>query len=129
MTASGTGYGNSPQLLGIATADTPTGPFKYVSNKTGSDDPFRTVAEGVANYPAGYQYADATLFQDPVSFKTFVYWRSRMTTGKDGTPTGFRAMELTDDCMGVVLGTDTRVTVTANREGPATTLPNHFGFR
>ena len=42
-----------------------------------------------------------------------------MTKGADGTATGFRAMELSKDCRGVVPSTDLRVTVTANREGPA----------
>jgi len=119
MWVRGTGYGNSPQLLGVLTSDSPTGPFEFVSNKTGSDDPFVTVGEGAKNYPPGYQYADATLFQDPATHKTYVYWRTRMTKGVDGTATGFRAMELTTDCLGVVRGSDTRVTATANREGPA----------
>eukprot|EP01052_Picozoa_sp_SAG31_P032811 SAG31_NODE_3636_length_4035_cov_2.230691_5_plen_485_part_00 len=52
------------------------------------------------------------------TFKTYVYWRTRITTGKDG-PTGFRGMELTEDCRDVVVGSDTRITATANREGPA----------
>lgn len=41
-----------------------------------------------------------------------------MTSGLDGT-TGFRAMELTPDCHGVVPSSDLRITSTANREGPA----------
>eukprot|EP01052_Picozoa_sp_SAG31_P032810 SAG31_NODE_3636_length_4035_cov_2.230691_4_plen_246_part_00 len=65
MWVRGTGYGNSPQLLAVLESTSPTGPFIFVSNKTGSDDPFRTVAEGNPNYAPGYQFADATLFQDP----------------------------------------------------------------
>jgi hypothetical protein len=102
----------------VLESDHPTGPFKFVSNGTDSDDPFTTIAPGIKNYPPGYQYADATLFQDPTTFTTYVYWRTRTTTGLDGT-TGFRAMELTPDCHGVVRESDTRVTSTANREGPA----------
>lgn len=118
MWVRGTGYGNTPQLLGVLTADAPSGPFTFVSNSSGSDDPFRTIAAGIKNYPPGYQYADATLFQDPATLKTYVYWRTRMTTGLNGT-TGLRAMQLTDDCHGVLLESDTRVTATPNREGPA----------
>ena len=81
MWVRGTGYGNTPQLLAVLESDSPTGPFSFVSNKTGSDDPFRTVAEGNPNYPPGYQFADATLFQDPQTHKTYVYWRTRITTG------------------------------------------------
>jgi len=118
MWVRGTGYGNSPQLLGVLTADAPTGPYTFVSNASGSDDPFRTVAPGIKNYPAGYQFADATLFTDPKAFKSYVYWRTRMTTGVTGA-TGFRAMQLTDDCHGVLPATDMRVTQTPNREAPA----------
>ena len=118
MWVRGTGYGNTPQLLGVLTADKPSGPFTFVSNASGSDDPFHTVAAGIKNYPPGYQYADATLFQDPATSKSYVYWRTRMTTGLDGT-TGFRAMQLTEDCHGVLPENDTRVTATPNREGPA----------
>ena len=107
MWVRGTGYGNSPQLLGVLTSDSPRGPFTFASNKTGNADPFRTVAFGIKNYPPGYQYADATLFQDPASHKTYVYWRTRIATGLDGT-TGFRGMALTDDCLDVVPGSDTR---------------------
>lgn len=39
MWVRGTGYGNSPQLLGVAVSDSPKGPFAYVSNKTGTDSP------------------------------------------------------------------------------------------
>lgn len=102
MWVRGTGTGNTPQNLGVAVSDSPTGPFTFVSNASGSDDPFRTVAAGIENYPPGYQYADATLFQDPATLKTYVYWRTRMTTGLDGSTTGFRGMELTADCRGVV---------------------------
>eukprot|EP01043_Picozoa_sp_COSAG02_P061747 COSAG02_NODE_8359_length_2598_cov_13.235447_2_plen_397_part_00 len=120
MWVRGTGYGNSPQLLAVLESDHPTGPFSFVSNRTGSNDPFHTIAPGIANLPAGYQYADATLFQDPrPPHKTFVYWRTRMTKGVDGTTTGFRAMELTNDCRNVLPSSDTQVTVTPNREGPA----------
>ena len=118
MWVRGTGYGNSPQLVAVLESETPTGPFAFVSNRTGNSDPFRTVAKGIKNYKPGYQYADATLFQDPKTFKTYVYWRTRMSTGVAG-PTGFRAMELTADCRDVVHASDTRVTSTPNREGPA----------
>jgi hypothetical protein len=124
MWVRGTGYGNTPQLVAVLTSDTPTGPFAYVSNVTGGgDDPFQTVAKGIKNYPPGYQYADATLFQDPVTFKTYVYWRTRITTGLDG-PTGFRGMELTENCLDVVPASDTRITATPNREGPAMFMNN-----
>ena len=118
MWVRGTGYGNSPQLLAVLEADSPIGPFRFVSNATGSDDPFRTIAKGIMNYPPGYQFADATLYQDPQTHKTFVYWRTRITTGLSG-PTGFRGMQLTDDCRDVVPESDTRITATPNREGPA----------
>ena len=71
MWVRGTGYGNTPQLVGILSAPTPTGPFQFVSNASG-DDPFVTIGAGVKNYPPGYQYADATLFQDPATHKTYV---------------------------------------------------------
>ena len=63
----------------------------------------------------GYQYADATLFQDPKSNKTYVYWRSRVNPQN----TGFRAMELTDDCLSIVPESDTQLFTSANREAPA----------
>ena len=59
----------------MLTSDTPTGPFTFISNQTSSDDPFHTIAPGIKNYPPGYQFADATLFQDPQTASTFVYWR------------------------------------------------------
>ena len=118
MWVRGTGYGNSPQLLAVLESDSPTGPFAFVSNRSGSDDPFVTVAQGIQNYPPGYQYADATLFQDPMTYKTYVFWRTRMTKGLDGA-TGFRGMELTADCRGVKPESDLRITATPNREGPA----------
>jgi hypothetical protein len=89
-----------------------------VSNKTGSDDPFTTIAPGIQNYPPGYQYADATLFQDPKTRKTYTYWRTRITSGLTG-PTGFRGMELTADCHSVVPESDTQLFHTPDREGPA----------
>lgn len=92
------------------------GPFTFVSNKTGSDNPFITIAEGIKNYPPGYQYADATLFTDPdPPHKSYVYWRTRMTTGLNG-PTGFRGMQLAEDCLSVLPESDTRITETPNRE-------------
>jgi hypothetical protein len=120
MWVRGTGYGNTPQLVAVLTAPSPLGPFTFVRNRTG-DDPFHTVASGIPNFPLGYQYADATLFQDPQSGKAFVYWRTRITTGRTG-PTGFRGMELTEDCLDVVPQSDTRITATPNREGPAVFL-------
>lgn len=121
MWVRGTGYGNSPQLVAVLESDKPTGPFSFVSNHTGSDDPFHTIAPGIANLPSGYQYADATLFQDPhPPHKTYVYWRTRMTKGiVEGRSTGFRAMELTEDCHDVAPSSDHQITVTPNREGPA----------
>ena len=62
MWVRGTGTGNTPQLLGVASADSPEGPFTFAGNQT---DPFHTVYPGNRNLPVGYQYADATLFQDP----------------------------------------------------------------
>jgi hypothetical protein len=53
MWVRGTGYGNTPQLLAILESDSPLGPFTFVSNATGSDDPFHTVAPGIKNYPPG----------------------------------------------------------------------------
>ena len=53
MWVRGTGYGNSPQLLGVLTADAPTGPFTFVSNRTGSDDPFHTIAAGMLIHCCG----------------------------------------------------------------------------
>ena len=79
-------------LLAVAVADQPAGPFDFVGNAT---DPFHTVYPGNRNLPDGYQYADATLFQDAHSQnKTYVYWRTRVNPQN----TGFRAMQLTDDC-------------------------------
>lgn len=118
MWVRGTGYGNTPQLLGVLQSDSPAGPFTFFGNRSGTDDPFNTIAPGIANFPSGYQYADATLFQDPHTLKTYVYWRSRLDTGANG-PTGFRAMELTDDCLAVKEASDTRVFRTPNREAPA----------
>ena len=123
MWVRGTGHGNTPQLLAILESDSPAGPFVFVSNRTGTDDPFNTVAPGIPNYPPGYQFADATLFQDPQTHRTYTYWRTRVTNGKDG-PTGFRGMELTEDCRGVTPASDTRITATPNREGPAMFVHN-----
>eukprot|EP00322_Chrysochromulina_rotalis_P019487 CAMPEP_0115829012 /NCGR_PEP_ID=MMETSP0287-20121206/876_1 /TAXON_ID=412157 /ORGANISM="Chrysochromulina rotalis, Strain UIO044" /LENGTH=373 /DNA_ID=CAMNT_0003282259 /DNA_START=56 /DNA_END=1178 /DNA_ORIENTATION=+ len=114
----GTGLGNTPQLLAVAVANTATGPFSFVGNRT--LDPFRTIFKGNRNLPAGYQYADATLFQDPVSLRTYVYWRTRINPQR----TGFRAMELTGDCLDVVPASDTRLLETANREAPAVFYAN-----
>ena len=63
MWVRGTGYGNTPQLLAVLTSTSPTGNFSFVRNRTGTDDPFHTIAPGIKNFPDGYQYADATLFQ------------------------------------------------------------------
>ena len=114
MWVRGTGFGNTPQLLAVATADAPTGPFTFAGN---ASDPFHTVYPGNRNLPAGYQYADATLFQDPQGDDraTYVYWRSRVNPQN----TGFRAMRLTEDCLGVVHGSDTRLFSTPDREAPA----------
>jgi len=113
----GTGFGNTPQLLAIATSPSPTGPFAFVGNRS---DPFRTVNPGNPNLPEGYQFADATLFQDPRTNKTFVYWRTRVNPQN----TGFRAMELTDDCLDVKPETDTQLFTTPNREAPAVFFAN-----
>lgn len=75
------------------------------------------------NHHPSDQFADATLFQDPATTRTYVYWRTRITTGLGG-PTGFRGMELTADCRGVRPESDTRITETANREGPAVFVHN-----
>ena len=120
MWVRGTGFGNTPQLLAVATADAPVGPFTFVGNAT---DPFHTVFPGNGNLPGGqgYQYADATLYQDqaqaqnPNQSRTFVYWRTRVNPQN----TGFRAMELTPDCLDVVPGSDTQLFATPNREAPA----------
>jgi hypothetical protein len=118
MWVRGTGKGNTPQLLAVATSSKPTGPFTFIGNQS---DPFHTVAPGNPNLPAGYQYADATLFQDPVSSKTFVYWRTRV----DPQNTGFRAMELIDDCTKVKPETDTQLFQSSHREAPAMFFANH----
>ena len=112
MWVRGTGEGNTPQLAAVAMSDTPLGPFAFVGNVT---DPFHTIYPGNPNLPAGYQYADATLFQDPKSAKTFVYWRTRVNPQQ----TGFRAMELTDDCLDVKHSSDHQLFQTPNREAPA----------
>ncbi len=109
MWVRGTGEGNTPQLLGVATSDAPTGPFAFVGNQT---DPFHTVAPGNPNLEEGYQYADATLFVDPRSRRAFVYWRTRV----DPQDTGFRAMRLTPDCLDVEPWSDTQLFTTPNRE-------------
>jgi hypothetical protein len=121
MWVRGTGEGNTPQLLGVATSDTPTGPFVFEGNKT---DPFHTVDPGNPNLPEGYQYADATLFQDPRTKKTFVYWRTRVNPRN----TGFRAMELTDDCLGVKPESDTQLFTSPNREAPAVFYANEVYY-
>lgn len=123
MWVRGTGYGNTPQLLAVLEADSPLGPFTFVSNRTASDDPFKTIAPGISNYPPGYQFADATLFQDPATHKTYVYWRTRIENGLNG-PTGFRGMELTPDCRDVSHGSDERIFASPDREGPAVFLHN-----
>jgi hypothetical protein len=102
MWVRGTGEGNTPQLLAVATSSSPLGPFTFLGNQT---DPFHTVAPGNANLPEGYQFADATLFQDPRTNKSYVYWRTRVNPQH----TGFRAMELTDDCTDVKPETDAQV--------------------
>ena len=114
MWVRGTGKGNTPQLLGVLTAPRPTGPFTWV-RKHGSMDPFHTVAKGIANYPPGYQYADATIWQHPNTGRAYVYWRTRVNPSN----TGFRAMELTDDCLDVNRASDTQLFRTPNREAPA----------
>ena len=73
-------------------------------------DPFKTVAKGIANYPSGYQYADATLWQEAPGGRAYVYWRTRVNPQH----TGFRAMELTADCLDVRRETDTQLFITAN---------------
>ena len=117
MWVRGTGDGNTPQLLGVATAPHPAGPFSWVGN---ASDPFRTVAPGNPNLPEGYQYADATLFQDPRTGKAYVYWRTRVNPQN----TGFRAMQLTDDCRDVVPSSDAQLFQTPNREAPAVFYAN-----
>ena len=74
MWVRGTGEGNTPQLLAVATADAPTGPFTFEGHVT---DPFHTLPRACPAGPGrcgnidsggrgdGYQYADATLFTDP----------------------------------------------------------------
>lgn len=112
MWVRGTGEGNTPQLLAVATSDAPTGPFVFEGNKT---DPFHTVAPGNPNLPEGYQYADATLFQDPRTGQSYVYWRTRVNPQN----TGFRAMQLSEDCTEVIPGSDTQLFTSPNREAPA----------
>ena len=112
MWVRGTGHGNTPQLLAVLTSATPLGPFRFVGT---ASDPFHTVYPGNPNVPEGYQYADATLFQDPKTGKTFVYWRTRVNPHHSG----FRAMELTPDCLGVMPESDTQLFITPNREAPA----------
>ena len=48
MWVRGTGRGNSPQLLAVATSESPKGPFVFEGNKT---DPFHTVYPGNRNLP------------------------------------------------------------------------------
>ena len=117
MWVRGTGELNDPQLLAVATSDAPTGPFRFVGDQT---DPFHTVYPGNPNLPAGYQYGDATLFQDPRTGRAYVYWRTRVNPQH----TGFRGMELTEDCTDVRPGSDTQLFVTPNREAPAVFFAN-----
>ena len=112
MWVRGTGEGNTPQLAAVAVSSSPTGSFSYVGNIS---DPFHTVDPGNPNIEEGYQFADATLFQDPASSRAFVYWRTRVNSHH----TGFRAMELTDDCTNVRRESDHQLFQTANREAPA----------
>jgi len=119
MWVRGTGNGNTPQLIAVAVSSSPTGPFRFVGkNASSPTDPFHTLDPGNPNLPAGYQYADATLFVDPrpgEGKKTYVYWRTRV----NAEHTGFRAMQLTDDCLGVLPSSDTQLFQTPNREAPA----------
>ena len=105
---------------GVLTAPTPHGPWSWVaaakSNDNDNDDggdggddddsPFFLV-------DGKYQYGDATLYQDPATLTTYVYWRARTTEA------GFRAMELDDTCTGVRSETDTQIFTSPNREAPA----------
>ena len=106
MWVRGTGKGNTPQLAAVAVSASATGPFTFIGNST---DPFHAIA------PGNYQFADATLFQDPKSSKAYLYWRTRVNVQH----TGFRAIELTDDCTAVRPETDTQLFQTPNREAPA----------
>ncbi len=100
----GTPIYNGTQLkVGVLTAPTPRGPWRWEGNPT---DPFHLVG-------GRYQFGDATLWSDPGTGKAFVYWRAR--TPQDG----FRAMELNDTCTGVRPETDTQVFCSPNREAPA----------
>ncbi|KAL1503618.1 hypothetical protein AB1Y20_012095 [Prymnesium parvum] len=117
MWVRGTGEGNTPQLLAVATSDAPTGPFVFAGNRS---DPFHTVNAGNPLLPEGYQYADATLFEDPRTGRAYVYWRTRVNPQN----TGFRAMELTSDCLAVRPESDTQLFQTANREAPAVFYAN-----
>ena len=115
MWVRGTGLHNTPQLVAVLTSPRPTGPFRFVGRNGSAADPFHTVDPGNPNLPVGYQFADATLFQDPRTSKTYVYWRTRVNPQH----TGFRAMELTDDCTGVRPESDTQLFQSPNREAPA----------
>jgi hypothetical protein len=79
MWVRGTGRGNTPQLLAVATADSPMGPFLFKRVNLSTKSPFHTVNPGNRNLLTGYQYADATLFQDPKDpRRIYVYWRTRV---------------------------------------------------
>ena len=104
-------YNGTKLKVGVLTAPTPHGPWRWVGNQT---DPFTLVG-------GKYQYGDSTLWTDPDTGKAYVYWRAR--TDLDG----FRAMELDDACTGVRPASDTRIFRSPNREAPA--FFSHAGWR
>ena len=111
MWVRGTGPRNNPQLLAVFTSDAPAGPYSPVRRSSG--EIFHHVS------PQRYMYADATLFQDPVSGRAFVYFRTQVFARRAAQNTGFHAMELTRDCTGVRPQTDTRLFQSPFREAPA----------
>ena len=95
-------YNGTDLKVGILTANTPRGPWKWVvPDGQPPADPFQLVG-------GKHQYGDATLWADdtqPGPQRHYVYWRAR-TTDVNG---GFRAMQLDEQCTGVLPATDTRV--------------------
>ncbi|EOD25354.1 hypothetical protein EMIHUDRAFT_237776 [Emiliania huxleyi CCMP1516] len=106
MWVRGTAPRNEPQALAVLRADAPAGPWRLVRH-------FRHLGPRKL-----YQYADATLFQDPRDGATYVYWRTQVYPVRDRR-LGFHAMRLSDDCADTVDGSDTQIFVSAHHEAPA----------
>ena len=73
MWVRGTAPRNTPQALAVLRSASPTGPWRVVRHPKAAGA-FRHLGPRKL-----YQYADATLFQDPRDRATYVYWRTQAT--------------------------------------------------